>query len=205
MDDKLISNRVFVGGISWKADEVSLGKFFATNFGPVVECKIIMDKATGKSKGYGFVTFNDAESATKVKQATALTFMGKNMNVGDAVRKITEPSSDGSSRGFGHRTKHQQYSYPQFYTNGSNFYEQTQQPYYYGHYDPTGVFYPYYPPYSPSSSGYIPPGAAHPYPPQYLQQTLYNGHYINQQKDAIQSIQPEHGPSSITTAAEGGM
>lgn len=61
------ANRVFVGGISWKvfykvsdvsaaktlfkADESSLADFFAT-YGAVLECKIIMDKVTGKSKGF---------------------------------------------------------------------------------------------------------------------------------------------------------
>jgi len=79
-------NRVFVGGISWKADEQSLANFFSS-YGKVIECKIIMDKVTGKSKGYGFVTFQDVETAEQVKQATNLYFLGKMMNVGDAVRK----------------------------------------------------------------------------------------------------------------------
>eukprot|EP01114_Cavostelium_apophysatum_P009813 TRINITY_DN23097_c0_g1_i2.p1 TRINITY_DN23097_c0_g1~~TRINITY_DN23097_c0_g1_i2.p1 ORF type:complete len:177 (-),score=27.40 TRINITY_DN23097_c0_g1_i2:91-621(-) len=78
--------RIFVGGISWKADEQSLTKFFST-FGKVNECKIVMDKNTKKSKGYGFVTFEDPASAEKVKQSNNLYFLGKMMNVGDAVRK----------------------------------------------------------------------------------------------------------------------
>jgi len=77
---------VFVGGISWKATEEGLANFFST-YGKVIECKIIMDKNTGKSKGYGFVTFADPEQAAQVKQSTKLSYMGKMMNVGDAVRK----------------------------------------------------------------------------------------------------------------------
>lgn len=87
-NDPLAPNRVFVGGISWKADEASLANFFQNlGYGKVIDCKIIMDKTTGKSKGYGFVTFDSPESAKQVKQSTNLYFLGKMMNVGDAVRK----------------------------------------------------------------------------------------------------------------------
>jgi len=87
MENKPIKNcRVFVGGISWKADEKSLTDFF-TSFGKVSSCKIIMDKITGKSKGYGFITFENEESANLVKQAQKIFFLGKTMNVGDAMRK----------------------------------------------------------------------------------------------------------------------
>jgi len=84
-------NTVFVGGISWKADEVALKNFF-NQIGTVLECKIIVDRSTGKSKGYGFVTFKDAETAEKVKKTSNLYFLGKTMNVGDAFRKA-EPTA----------------------------------------------------------------------------------------------------------------
>jgi len=84
--EKYQDNRVFVGGISWKADEQSLANFFST-YGPIVDCKIIMDKSTGKSKGYGFVTFEDKETAERVKREGNIYFQGKMMNVGEAVRK----------------------------------------------------------------------------------------------------------------------
>lgn len=38
-----------------------------------------MDKATGKSKGYGFVTFKDADAAEFVKQTANFNFLGKNV------------------------------------------------------------------------------------------------------------------------------
>jgi len=90
------AGRIFVGGISWKADEESLANFFSS-FGKIIECRIIMDKNTKKSKGYGFITFEDPEAAEKVKLSNNLYFLGKMMNVGDAVRK--EPTSTNATPG----------------------------------------------------------------------------------------------------------
>ena len=61
-----------------QADEVQLENFFSTH-GQVLECKIIMDKVTGKSKGYGFVTFKDAHAAEFVKQTANFNLLGKNV------------------------------------------------------------------------------------------------------------------------------
>jgi hypothetical protein len=77
---------IFVGGISQKADEQSLRLFFES-FGTVTDCKIIYDRTTGKSKGYGFVTFQDLSAAEKAKASTNLFFLGKTMNVGPAQKK----------------------------------------------------------------------------------------------------------------------
>lgn len=84
----LRENSVFVGGISRKVDEACLRNFFST-FGVVTDCKIIMDRQTGKSKGYGFVSFQDRQSAESVKAAPDedLFLLGKCMNTGDAYRK----------------------------------------------------------------------------------------------------------------------
>ena len=54
--------RVFVGGLGPKVDEGVLRDFFAP-FGQVLECKIIYDRETGKSKGFGFIDFKEHESA----------------------------------------------------------------------------------------------------------------------------------------------
>jgi RNA recognition motif. (a.k.a. RRM, RBD, or RNP domain) len=64
--------------VNLQADEVQLENFFSTH-GQVLECKIIMDKVTGKSKGYGFVTFKDATAAEFVKQTANFNFLGKNV------------------------------------------------------------------------------------------------------------------------------
>ncbi|XP_058217841.1 uncharacterized protein LOC131328894 isoform X2 [Rhododendron vialii] len=56
--------KLFVGGLAWETPaEVMQGYF--EQFGEILEAVIITDKNTGKSKGYGFVTFRDPESARR--------------------------------------------------------------------------------------------------------------------------------------------
>ncbi|KAK7301197.1 hypothetical protein RJT34_12058 [Clitoria ternatea] len=56
--------KVFVGGLAWETPTEEMRKYFE-QFGDILEAVIITDKNTGKSKGYGFVTFRDPESARR--------------------------------------------------------------------------------------------------------------------------------------------
>ncbi|KAJ6831885.1 putative glycine-rich RNA-binding protein 2 [Iris pallida] len=53
--------RCFVGGLAWATDDRSLEQAFSS-FGEVVESKIINDRETGRSRGFGFVTFSSEQS-----------------------------------------------------------------------------------------------------------------------------------------------
>jgi len=181
-------NRVFVGGISWKADEVSLANFFSA-YGAVVECKIIMDKVTGKSKGYGFVTFQDLESANNVKQATNLYFLGKMMNVGDAVRKGESAGGHMSAQGgagrFVEMAPHQM----------------AYQPIPYG-FNPYYGSPPYYPqPFYANMNGFVP--VAYQFNPMYAQQqfaTMDPQAPPFTQVPGWQPITPVYGPQQQKTS-----
>ncbi|XWS56475.1 hypothetical protein CRYUN_Cryun09bG0088600 [Craigia yunnanensis] len=56
--------KVFVGGLAWETPKEALREHFE-KYGEILEAVIISDKLTGRSKGYGFVTFKDAEAAKK--------------------------------------------------------------------------------------------------------------------------------------------
>jgi RNA recognition motif-containing protein len=58
-----MSNKLFVGGLAWATDDQSLAAAFE-QFGSVSEAKVISDRDTGRSRGFGFVTFADASSAS---------------------------------------------------------------------------------------------------------------------------------------------
>lgn len=50
--------RLFVAGLAWRTDEESLARLFA-ELGDVEAVKVVMDRETGRSKGYGFVEMAD--------------------------------------------------------------------------------------------------------------------------------------------------
>ncbi|EOY15974.1 RNA-binding (RRM/RBD/RNP motifs) family protein, putative isoform 2 [Theobroma cacao] len=56
--------KVFVGGLAWETPTEEMRSYFE-QFGEILEAVIITDKNTGKSKGYGFVTFRDPEPARR--------------------------------------------------------------------------------------------------------------------------------------------
>ena len=64
------NNKVFVGGLPWSVDDGDLEAAFS-HLGEVSEAKVIIDKDTDKSRGFGFVTFadpDDAQSAVDLEE-----------------------------------------------------------------------------------------------------------------------------------------
>ncbi|KMT19938.1 hypothetical protein BVRB_1g009850 [Beta vulgaris subsp. vulgaris] len=56
--------KVFVGGLAWETQKDTLRTYFH-QFGDILEAVVITDKATARSKGYGFVTFREPEAAMR--------------------------------------------------------------------------------------------------------------------------------------------
>lgn len=62
------SNKLFVGNISWNLDWKQLKDIFG-EYGEVAFTRVVTDKETKRSKGFGFVEFVNAEDAVKAKEA----------------------------------------------------------------------------------------------------------------------------------------
>lgn len=60
--------KMFVGGISWQTSREAMKNLF-DKYGEVLECQIIQDPVTKRSRGFGFVTFRDQESVRDVLEA----------------------------------------------------------------------------------------------------------------------------------------
>lgn len=59
--------KLFVGGISWNTNEAGLRQAFES-FGPLGEVVVVYDRDTGRSRGFGFVTFENGDDATNAIQ-----------------------------------------------------------------------------------------------------------------------------------------
>ncbi|OVA03439.1 Phosphofructokinase domain [Macleaya cordata] len=82
------NNKLFVGGLSWAVDEKSLKEAFSS-FGDVTEVRIMYDKDSGRSRGFGFVYFsqeNDARSAKDAMDGKA--FLGRPLRINFALEKV---------------------------------------------------------------------------------------------------------------------
>ena len=72
---------IFIAGLNYNMSEAELGELFA-EYGEVVSVKIIMDRETGRSKGYGFVEMADDEAGDKAIAALNEVDMdGKTLSV----------------------------------------------------------------------------------------------------------------------------
>ncbi|XP_078172256.1 uncharacterized protein LOC144566191 isoform X1 [Carex rostrata] len=83
--------KVFVGGLAWETQTEELHKYFA-QFGDILESVIITDRFTGRSKGYGFVTFRDPESARRAVEDPNPFIDGRRANCNIASMGRPRPS-----------------------------------------------------------------------------------------------------------------
>ena len=63
-----MAKKLFVGSLSWDTNDDGLHEAFA-QFGEITEAKVICDRDSGRSRGFGFVTFVDEEAADKAISA----------------------------------------------------------------------------------------------------------------------------------------
>lgn len=79
-----MSKKLFVGNINWQASQEELQDLFAQH-GQIEEAVIIHDRSTGRSKGFGFVTFTDDQAADAAVQAlNGQEFQGRPLVVNEA-------------------------------------------------------------------------------------------------------------------------
>lgn len=90
-----MSKKLFVGSLSWNTDDHGLREAFAPH-GEITEAIVITDRDSGRSRGFGFVTFADSESAEKAVAALNQTELdGRTIRVDVAQDRNRD-------RGYGH-------------------------------------------------------------------------------------------------------
>lgn len=98
-----MGNRIFVGNLPWASTESDLRSHFAS-VGVVNECKIMTDRETGRSRGFGFVTMStDGDAARAINELNDVEFLGRRLIVNEA-RDRASSSFSGPSRSSSART-----------------------------------------------------------------------------------------------------
>ena len=93
-----MSKKLFVGGLSWNTDDAGLREAFE-QFGTVTDSKVILDRESGRSRGFGFVTFEDEEQAKGARaEMDGQTLDGRTIRVDEA-----QESGGGGGGGGGRR------------------------------------------------------------------------------------------------------
>jgi len=92
---------IYVSNLSFKVDDEDLKQVFE-EYGEVSSAKVIRDRDTGRSRGFGFVEMSDQESATKaIEELNQAEYDGKVITVNEARPKEDRPRGGGFNRGGG--------------------------------------------------------------------------------------------------------
>jgi len=91
-----MSNKMFVGNLSFNTTENDLQDAFAAH-GTVTEVNLMMDRATGRPRGFGFVTMSTAEEA----QTAIAALNGKQLDGRDLTVNIAKPREERPAGGGG--------------------------------------------------------------------------------------------------------
>lgn len=91
-----MATKLFVGNLSWNVTDAQLNELFGQH-GEVLSAQVITDRATGRSKGFGFVEFNTQEQAdAAIAALSGQQFDGRPLTV-----NVAKPREERPAGGFG--------------------------------------------------------------------------------------------------------
>ncbi len=92
-----MSKRIYVGGLPFSTTEAEMNALFATH-GAVTSAKLITDRESGQSRGFGFVEMaNDAEAVAAMEKLNGTDFGGRKLTINEA--RPMEARTGGGDRG----------------------------------------------------------------------------------------------------------
>ena len=94
-----MTNRVYVGGLPYATTNKQLEELFS-QYGAVDSARIIIDKFTGRSKGFGFVEMNSGAAAqSAIRALNGTQFDGRSLTVNEARPQERRPGPGNDRRG----------------------------------------------------------------------------------------------------------
>jgi len=89
---------IFIAGLSYSINDADLKDLFS-EYGEIASSKVVMDRQTGRSKGYGFVEMDDEEAAKKaISELNGAQYDGRTISVSEARPREEKPRRENFSR-----------------------------------------------------------------------------------------------------------
>jgi RNA recognition motif-containing protein len=96
-----MGNKLYVGNLAYSVRDESLHQAFS-QFGTVLSAKVMMDRETGRSKGFGFVEMsNDTEAQAAINGMNGQALEGRAIVVNEARPREERPGGFGGGGGYG--------------------------------------------------------------------------------------------------------
>jgi len=96
-----MGNKLYVGNLAFSVNDTALEELFS-QVGQVQSATIIMDKISGRSKGFGFVEMsNDEEAAESIKRLNGSDMSGRALTVSEARPQAPRTTNNFSRGNFG--------------------------------------------------------------------------------------------------------
>lgn len=87
--------RIYVGNLKYEIDDSALRDAFE-EYGQVLDAKVMMDRDTGRSRGFGFVEMNDDDGQTAINEMNGKSLGGRNVVVNEARERKPRSAPRGS-------------------------------------------------------------------------------------------------------------
>ncbi|MCX5749844.1 MAG: RNA-binding protein [Candidatus Saganbacteria bacterium] len=97
-----MAKTIFVGNLPWSVADADLQEKFS-QFGNVISARVVTDKFSGKSRGFGFVDMEDADAQKAIEGLTGYKWGDRELTINEAKPKSEGSGGGGRREGRGNR------------------------------------------------------------------------------------------------------